>query len=128
MWVGRCERNATSDSSKTQTKWALGKRNSPAWHGFFDRKILFTKIYVMKRISNVLSASSWGKKFMMLCTSVFISLLTFAQDKKIDVDINADKDSGGFFASPVVWVIGVAVFILLLVALMRNNSGRRTDV
>ena len=82
----------------------------------------------MKRISNFLPAQSWNKKFMMFCTSIFVTLVSFAQDKKIDVDINADKDSGGFFASPVVWVIGVAVFILLLVALMRNNSGSRTDV
>jgi len=83
----------------------------------------------MKRISNLLSASSWGKKFMMLCTSLFITLISFAQDKKIDVDINTDKDGGaGFFNSPVVWVIGVAVFILLLVALLRNNGSRRTDV
>ena len=81
----------------------------------------------MKRISNLV-AQSWGKKFMMLCTSIFVTLLTFAQDKKVDVDINTGKSGGGsFFASPVVWVIGVAVFILLLVALMRNNSGRRTD-
>ncbi|HET9278940.1 MAG TPA: hypothetical protein VFN95_12170 [Flavitalea sp.] len=82
----------------------------------------------MKRISNFLPAQSWNKKFMMFCTSIFLALVSFAQDKKIDVDINAGKDSGGgFFASPVVWVIGVAVFILLLVALMRNNSGSRTD-
>jgi hypothetical protein len=83
----------------------------------------------MKRISNLLPAQSLKKKFMMLCTSIFLTIVTFAQDKKIDVDINAGKDGGGgFFASPVVWIIGVAVFILLLVALMRNNSGSRTDV
>ena len=82
----------------------------------------------MKRISNLLPVQSVGKKFLMLCTSIFLTIVSFAQDKKIDVDINADKDGGGgFFASPVVWVIGVAVFILLLVALMRNNSGSRTD-
>lgn len=81
----------------------------------------------MERISNLLPAQSWSKKFLMLCTSIFLAIVSFAQDKKIDVDINADKGSGGFFGSPVVWVIGVAVFILLLVALMRNNSGSRTD-
>jgi hypothetical protein len=89
--------------------------------------IIHLKNLDMKRISNFLPAQSWNKKFMMFCTSIFLTILSFAQDKKIDVDINADKDSGGFFASPVVWVIGVAVFILLLVALMRNNSGSRTD-
>jgi hypothetical protein len=82
----------------------------------------------MERISNWLPALSWGKKLTMFCTSIFLAIVSFAQDKKIDVDINADKDSGGFFSSPAVWVIGVAVFILLLVALMRNNSGSRTDV
>jgi hypothetical protein len=83
----------------------------------------------MKRSSYLVVAPTWAKKFLMLCTSIFVTLITFAQDKKIDVDINADKDGGGgFFASPVVWIIGVAVFILLLVALMRNNSGSRTDV
>jgi hypothetical protein len=81
----------------------------------------------MKRISSLLATRSWARKFTMLCTSLFVTMLTFAQDKKVDVNINADKDGGSFFASPVVWVIGVAVFILLLVALMRNNSGRRTD-
>ena len=81
----------------------------------------------MKRISNLLPVQSWSKKFMMLCMSIFLTIASFAQDKKIDVNINTDKD-GGFFASPVVWVIGVAVFILLLVALMRNNGGRRADV
>lgn len=81
----------------------------------------------MKRISNLVAAQSWAKKCMMLCTSIFVTLLSFAQDKKIDVDINADKGGSNFFASPVVWVIGVAVFILLLVALMRSNSGSRTD-
>lgn len=81
----------------------------------------------MKRISNWLPVWSWGKRFTMLCTSIFLFIVSFAQDKKIEVDINADKDSGGFFSSPAVWVIGVAVFILLLVALMRNNSGSRTD-
>ena len=81
----------------------------------------------MKRISSLLSTQSWARKFMMLCTSLFVTMLTIAQDKKVDVNINAGKDGGNFFASPVVWVIGVAVFILLLVALMRNNSGSRTD-
>ena len=82
----------------------------------------------MKQIGSLLRTASLGKRFWMLCMSVFVTIVSFAQDKKVDIDINADKDSGGFFASPVVWVIGVAVFILLLVALMRNNSSRRTDV
>jgi hypothetical protein len=82
----------------------------------------------MKLVSNLLAAQSFGRRFTMLCTSIFLTIASFAQDKKIDVDINADKDSGGLFSSPAVWIIGVAVFILLLVALLRNNGRSRTDV
>lgn len=46
------------------------------------------------------------------------SLLLIAQEKSADVDINVNKDSGGgsFWGSPVFWVIGAAVFIIILVA------------
>jgi hypothetical protein len=66
-------------------------------------------------------------KVVMSIFSVLITVMTFAQDtKKVDVDISTDNGSGGgnFFASPWVWVVGVAVFILLLVALMRGGSRR----
>ena len=62
-------------------------------------------------------------KVMLAIFSLFISAVAFAQDKKIDVDINTNKDSG-FMGSPWVWVVGVAVFILLLVALLRGNNRR----
>lgn len=72
-----------------------------------------------------LMAQWWGK-LMMLCISLFVTVVSFAQEKKIDVDINADKDGGGgFIGSPVMWIIGGAVFILLLVALLRG--GRKSD-
>jgi uncharacterized membrane protein YdcZ (DUF606 family) len=59
--------------------------------------------------------------FMML--SLFLSFATFAQDKKVDVNISTGSNNG-FFASPWVWVVGAAVFILLLVALLRGGSRR----
>jgi hypothetical protein len=61
-----------------------------------------------------------------MCTLMmtFFSLLTFAQDKKVDVNIDTNGDGSGFWGSPVVWVVGIAVFILLLVALLRNNSSK----
>jgi hypothetical protein len=97
-----------------------------AW--FFDHGyIIHFKIFNMKRISSLLAVQTWGKKFLLLCASIFVTIISFAQEKKVDIDINTDKGGNSFFASPVVWVIGVAVFILLLVALMRNNSGSRTD-
>jgi hypothetical protein len=57
----------------------------------------------------------------MLLSFLVLSICAFAQDKKVDVNINTDSN-GGFFASPWVWVVGAAVFILLLVALLRGNS------
>ena len=53
--------------------------------------------------------------------SFFLSMLSFAQDKGIDVDINVKKESA-WYQNPIVWVIGGAVFILLLVALLRGGE------
>lgn len=53
---------------------------------------------------------------------VFATLQTFAQEKKLDVDINTGSASNnGFFGNPWVWIVGAAVFILLLVALLRGG-------
>ena len=60
--------------------------------------------------------------------TAFLALVSFAQDaetKKVDVDISTGNDAN-WYASPWVWVVGAAVFILLLVALTRG-SGRRAD-
>jgi hypothetical protein len=64
-------------------------------------------------------------RMLLAIIAAFTSFASFAQDKKVDVNINSGG-SGNFFASPWVWIIGVAVFILLLVALMRG--GTRRDV
>ena len=74
----------------------------------------------MKKIVEKLSA--WRNKISFLMAFMFTSVIAFAQDKKIDVDINTKSDSGNFFTQPWVWVVGGAVFLLLLVALLRNNS------
>ncbi len=55
---------------------------------------------------------------------LLVSSICFAQDtKKVDINIGTD-DGGGFFASPWMWIVGAAVFILLLVALLRGGSRR----
>lgn len=68
------------------------------------------------------------KKVYFSLVAAFLSVMTaIAQEtKKIDVDINADAGHSNWYASPWVWVVGAAVFILLLVALTRG-SGRRAD-
>lgn len=69
----------------------------------------------MKKISGL-----WLRftTFTILCLS---SILTFAQEKGVDVDISVKKESE-WYQNPIVWVIGGAVFILLLVALLRGGQ------
>lgn len=51
------------------------------------------------------------------------NIALYAQDKKIDVDIKIGKEANSqWYSNPIVWVIGGAVFILLLVALLRGKS------
>lgn len=53
------------------------------------------------------------------------NVVAFAQDKGLDVNVEIDKGGEGWYANPVYWIIGAAVFILLLVAISRG-SGRST--
>lgn len=66
------------------------------------------------------------KHFVLsLMLTIISTVYSFAQDKKVDVDINTNSGEGdGFFGSPLIWVVGVAVFILLLVALLRGGRSR----
>lgn len=63
-----------------------------------------------------------------VCLSVMAAItgmLAFAQEKSAEVDINLNKDgNGGGWGAPWMWVVGGAVFILLLVALMRRNTSK----
>lgn len=65
------------------------------------------------------------KRMSLLMLTAFYALVTGAQDgggaKDINVDINTDGGGAGFWANPIVWIVGAAVFILLLVALLRGG-------
>ena len=67
------------------------------------------------------------KKAYLTLLAVLTNIILFAQEKstQVDVDINKGNGGGNWYASPWVWIVGVAVFILLLVALTRG--GRRAD-
>jgi hypothetical protein len=68
------------------------------------------------------------KKINFLLLSAFLSVVALAQEgetKSVDININKN-DGGNWYASPWVWVVGAAIFILLLVALTRGG-GRRAD-
>ena len=67
------------------------------------------------------------KKAFLSVFALVVSIIALAQEKtaEVDVDINKTGESN-WHASPWVWIVGAAVFILLLVALMRG-SGRSAD-
>lgn len=69
------------------------------------------------------------KKAFLTLMTVLSSIYLFAQDvqeKTTQVDVTKTTTSNNWYASPWVWLIGAAVFILLLVALTssRNRSDR----
>ena len=75
----------------------------------------------MKRVKKISTGLKSFLAFIMLC---LVQTIAFAQDKKVEVDITTDKGGGNWYAQPWVWIVGGAVFLLLLVALMRGNSNK----
>jgi len=60
---------------------------------------------------------------ILFASTLLTSMQSFAQDKKVDININTKSDGGNnVFMQPWVWIVGGAVFILLLVALLRGKK------
>jgi hypothetical protein len=72
----------------------------------------------MKTISNALG------KISVFILFFFFSLVATAQEKSVDINITKESSTTTWYTNPIVWVIGGAVFILLLVALLRGNSNK----
>ncbi len=67
------------------------------------------------------------KKAYASVIAALVSIVLFAQDKAKDINVDVNKGGGGnWYASPWIWIVGAAIFILLLVALTRGG-GRRAD-
>ena len=67
------------------------------------------------------------KSLITLLIFNFVQLVVLAQDSTSSSSTTTSvttEQTTDWYTSPWVWVIGAAVFILLLVALMRGNSGR----
>lgn len=73
----------------------------------------------MKMIKNT------AARLTMMFLSLLVSVFAFAQEKGTDINVDINKGGGSnWYASPWVWIIGAAVFILLLVALLRGSGSR----
>ena len=65
------------------------------------------------------------KGFVVLLMLSLLQTVVWAQEGGgADIDIKVTKESSNWYAQPWVWVVGGAVFLLLLVALMRGNSNK----
>jgi hypothetical protein len=78
-------------------------------------------------LNDVIKLINMKKAFFSILAVLFSTMVTLAQDGggAKDVNINVNSKDSAWYASPWVWVVGAAVFILLLVALTRG--GRRSD-
>ena len=63
-------------------------------------------------------------RYITMLMLLFTNAIAWAQDKKVEVDINTDKGGGDWYTQPWVWIVGGAVFLLLLVALLRGGGNK----
>ena len=70
------------------------------------------------------------KKAYLALMALLTNILLFAQEKttQVDVDVNKTTSINNWYASPWVWIVGAAVFILLLVALTSGGRDRSDRV
>ena len=71
----------------------------------------------MKKFQN---CSSVLPKVVSVFVLSVVTSVAWAQDKGIDINIGGHRE---WYDNKVLWVIGGAVFILLLVALLRGKKG-----
>ena len=60
--------------------------------------------------------------------TLVVALPTLAQDQGKDVDVNINvKGDSQWYQQPWVWIVGAAVFILLLIALLRGSGSKASE-
>jgi hypothetical protein len=69
------------------------------------------------------SISKKANHVVLLIAALFMNVIAFAQEKSLDVNVDIDKGGeANWYANPWIWIVGAAVFILLLVAITRGGS------
>ena len=61
-------------------------------------------------------------KCIFFMTTFLSTVQLWAQDKKMDVDIDINKKDADWYMQPWVWVVGAAVFIIIIVAILKGYS------
>ena len=74
----------------------------------------------MKTIKNFILNVKYAGALLLLS---LLQTIAWAQDGgEADVNVKVTKSSETWYTQPWVWIVGGAVFILLLVALLRGNK------
>lgn len=74
-------------------------------------------------MKNLMSIRNKAALFVM---AMLTSVWTYAQDGAAKIDVNVNKGGDAtWYSNPILWIVGIGVFILLFVAIVRG--GRRTD-
>ena len=80
----------------------------------------------MKQLTNIRNASL---KYLSIAAFFLSQGLAWSQETTTtttkDVDVDLDIDGGGtWYAEPWVWIVGVAIFIIIIVGLLKSNSDK----
>ena len=62
----------------------------------------------------------YSERILLMAMTLFASVSAIAQDGGLDIDVDLGKPE--WYEQPWVWVVGAAVFILILVALLRKKK------
>ncbi len=77
----------------------------------------------MKQLLNINKIS----KNYLLATAFFLwqSMLWAQETKTVDVNLDVNKgESADWYGQPWIWVVGGAIFIIIIVALMRGGGSK----
>ena len=64
------------------------------------------------------------QKFIAVLGLSFATTALWAQEKVADVNVKITKSESTWYTQPWVWIVGGAVFILLLVAIVRGGGNK----
>ncbi|HLF52232.1 hypothetical protein [Flavobacterium sp.] len=73
-------------------------------------------------MKQLLNTKGISKKYLAIAALFFSQSMLWAQDKTVDVNLNIDKGGDEWYAQPWMWVVGGAVFLIIIVALVRGKS------
>ena len=90
------------------------RKVSTTWHGYYSRSSTSKTLRTMQTIRI-------AQRSLLSMLLLLAAIIVRAQ-ADIKVDINKGGGGSNWYGNPIVWIIGAAVFILLLVALLRGRK------